>query len=280
MGRMKTEDWVTGNISLSIGGRPFDMQMTVPAKPVKPHRMLPIFQKLTNSFVDLSVQDAEENGEKISCKAGCGACCRQPVPLSEVEVYNIAELVETMPAEKRDRVKRRFSEAVSHFREAGWFEKMGKCAEMARTQPQDTVTPELQKIVMEYFREGVPCPFLVDESCSIHEERPLACREYLVTSPAENCSAPSAENVKKVPLLMEPSKAMKSVGTTGKFYHLGIIPLILALELADDVPEHFVEKTGEQWVADFFGVLTGSKLPEQGTEKKPGKAKKRRKKAR
>lgn len=277
---MNAEDWVTGNITLSIGGTPFDMQLTVPANPVKPHRMLPIFQKMTDSFVDLSVQAAEENGEKVSCKAGCGACCRQPVPLSEAEVYQIKDVLDAMPDDRREIIKQRFAEAVSHFREIGWFDKMSRCVAMARTHSKDAVAEELQEIVAEYFREGISCPFLMDESCSIHEDRPLSCREYLVTSPAENCSAPSAKTIRKVPLLMEPSKAMKSVGTTGSFYKMGLIPLILAPALASEVPEHFVEKKGEQWVADFFGFLTGSEDPRKGLPKNQGKTKKRQKKGR
>ena len=44
----------------------------------------------------------------------------------------------------------------------------------------------------------MPCPFLEDESCSIHPERPLVCREYLVTSPAELCAGPKQEGVTPV----------------------------------------------------------------------------------
>ena len=61
--------------------------MTVPAKPVKPMRMLPIFQAMASSFVDTSIEEIEAQGKKISCKAGCGACCRQAVPLAEIEAY-------------------------------------------------------------------------------------------------------------------------------------------------------------------------------------------------
>ena len=35
----------------------------------------------------------------------------------------------------------------------------------------------------EYFQLGIPCPFLEEESCSIYHDRPITCREYLVTSP-------------------------------------------------------------------------------------------------
>jgi len=53
---------------------------------------------------------------------------------------------------------------------------------------------------VEYFKLGLPCPFLEHESCSIHENRPASCREYLVTSPSANCSAPTAENIQMVEL--------------------------------------------------------------------------------
>ena len=42
------------------------------------------------------------------------------------------------------------------------------------------------------------CPFLEEESCSIHPDRPLVCREYLVTSPAELCAGPTQEGVTPV----------------------------------------------------------------------------------
>ena len=49
---------------------------------------------------------------------------------------------------------------------------------------------ERTELAYEYFKHGIACPFLEDESCSIHPDRPMACREYLVSSPAENCRAP------------------------------------------------------------------------------------------
>ena len=51
-----------------------------------------------------------------------------------------------------------------------------------------------------YFALGIPCPFLEEESCSIHPDRPLVCREYLVTSPAELCAGPTQEGVTPVPV--------------------------------------------------------------------------------
>ena len=180
-------EWVSGQITLSMNGAQIEMEMTVPAKPVKPMRMLPIFQAMASSFVDTSIEEVEAQGKKISCKAGCGACCRQAVPLAEIEAYRIAELVENMEEPRRSEIKQKFAEACRHFHETKWFERMDEYAKLSHE--------ERQTVVLEYFYDGIPCPFLENESCSIHAVRPLACREYLVTSPAENCAKPSAETV-------------------------------------------------------------------------------------
>ena len=107
-------------------------------------------------------------------------------------------------------------------------------------------------------------PVLENESCSIHQARPLACREYLVTSPSEYCSNPSAATVNKIDLLIKPSRTLRQLARTQKFAELGFLPLIRALELAEKFPENFVEKTGERWMADFFQNLTRSEIPQQG----------------
>ena len=261
---MDTTDWVTGEVVLSIDGAPLKMQMTVPATPVKPHRMLPVFQKMTNSFVEMSAVAAGSSGETISCRMGCAACCRQPVPIAETEIYYIAELVEAMPEPRRSEVKQRFKDAVDHFKSVGWFDRINKVGDLSLTESKETVAAAINNVGMEYFREGVPCPFLDVEAgaCTIHEVRPIACREYLVTSPAAYCSDPSAESIRKVELVMKPSHTLRYVGSTGTF--TGFIPLIRALEFADRFPEKFEERTGERWAADFFGKLTHQHIPKAG----------------
>jgi Fe-S-cluster containining protein len=264
---MEMNEWVTGDVVLSIGGEPLKMQMTVPAGPVKPHRMLPVFQKMTNSFVEMSAMAAGARGETVSCRAGCGACCRQPVPIAEIEIYHLAEIVAAMPEPRQSEIRQRFRDAVGHFRAMGWFDRMKAIGDLTLTESEAKITAEMQKAIAEYFLESVACPFLEDESCSIHEDRPIACREYLVTSPAANCATGSGEGVKMVDLVLKPSHTLRYVGATGTF--TGFIPLVLALEFAEKFPERFEEKTGERWAADFFGKLTHQRIPKEGIERGP-----------
>ena len=113
----------------------------------------------------------------------------------------------------------------------------------------------MREIGLAYFRLGVPCPFLEDESCSIHPERPLACREYLVTSPASNCASPSADNIEMVPLAGKPSAAVMAVdrsSTPG-----GWVPLVLALDWAGDHPAAAQSRPAQDVVKDVFTRLAG-----------------------
>src|SRR5436305_2819221 len=89
-----------------------------------------------------------------------------------------------------------------------------------------------------YFNLGIDCPFLEDESCSIHPDRPLSCREYLVTSPAEHCTAPTRDTIRRVPT---PGFAMTAFAILDGPPPVGKgcrwVPLVLALEWAEANPE-------------------------------------------
>ena len=262
---METDSWVTGNIVLRISGEPVEMEMTVPAFPVKPHRMLPVFQQMSSAVVDACVAAVEAEGKAISCKAGCGACCRQAVPISEIEAYQLAELVEEMPEPRRAAVKTRFADALAHFREIKWFDELIDLKDMASAGDPNFSPADYDRVVTGYMHEDISCPFLDDESCSIHPERPLVCREYLVTSPAENCNAPTAESIEKVPVFMRPSKAILNIGRTKNMDGISSLMLIEALDFVERNPESFVEKTGPDWTGDFFRELSKKNIPAPST---------------
>lgn len=249
-------EWVSGQITLSIGGTKFEMEMSVPANPVKPMRMLPIFQGMTSSFIEAGVSEVEAQGDSISCRAGCGACCTQAVPLAEIEAYQIAELVENMDEPRRSEIKQKFETACQHFHEIKWFERIDNYAELS---PEDR-----SNLIMEYFSANIPCPFLENNSCSIHRSRPLACREYLVTSPAENCAAPTPETIRTVNMTIKPSRVLREMERSENLRNLSFVPMIRALEWAAEFPDKMPEKTGAEWVKDFVNGLSKGKLETKG----------------
>lgn len=225
------EEYGLAQFKLRIGEATLDAQVALPKCVVKTTTLLPIFQGLTDTVVGATVRSLNEEGVEISCKAGCGACCRQIVPISEHEARRIAEVVEAMPEERQAQVRQRFHNAMTAFRDLGLLERMMRMGQMEDRK-------ERVDLGLEYFHAGVPCPFLENESCGIYEDRPLRCREYLVTSPPENCASPEPETVKGVPMPLIPSKALYNFGPGDGRQRRVVIPLIAALD--------WVERAGEE----------------------------------
>ena len=243
----------TATIDFTVSGQPIHTEITIPNRPVRPVQMLPIFNRFADIVVDLAIESAQAEGKAISCKAGCGACCRQLVPLSETEARHIDQVIHNLPEERRAIVQSRFVQAREGLARSGLLERL--------RSPRDIDGDQLIPFGLEYFHEGIPCPFLEDESCSIHAERPISCREYLVTSPAEHCAKPKAGAVHCVPLGATVSKAVKSLGGKPCGRILPWVPLILADEWAESHEEEavrpapellrrFLECLGEQRTTD------------------------------
>ena len=152
--------------------------ITVPSGTVAAAEIVPALQGLVNAVVETA-----ERGKAISCRKGCGACCRQLVPVSRTEGERLLQVIDALPAERRETLLARFAAAERAIAAAGLKDRHGRSD---------------RELSTAYFAMGVPCPFLEDESCSIHPERPLVCREYLVTSPAELCAGPRQEGVTPV----------------------------------------------------------------------------------
>ncbi|HEY0461518.1 MAG TPA: YkgJ family cysteine cluster protein [Pyrinomonadaceae bacterium] len=251
---MEKKDLITGNVKITIGGRPLTIELTVPVNPVKSRRMLPVFQGMSDLFAEIGEKEVSTDGKKISCQKGCAACCRQLIPLAEIETHHVAELVKSMPEPQRAEIKKRFKAAWQHFTEIGWVDRLDASGVASHE--------ERQSIAVEYFHENVACPFLEDEACLIHENRPLACREYLVTSPAEYCFALNGKKIKMVSLPAKPSETVRQITNSENLNRIvNFVPLVLALEWATRFPDCSPENTGEQWMAKFFTSLTKSEIP-------------------
>jgi Fe-S-cluster containining protein len=220
----------------------FHVAVELPIAPVRPRRLLPLFQGVANMIVDASVADVKANGEEVSCKAGCGACCRQIVPVSGAEARQLDALVAAMPEPRRSEVRARFAAALSRLEAEGLLET----ARNANSLPDGADIAFARR----YMALGIPCPFLEDESCSIHPERPAICREYLVTSPAEHCADASPDRVRPVPMRARLSRAMVALEA-----HRGqpvLLPMVTALEWTKN---HASKEPSARPAKEWIGVV-------------------------
>ena len=89
------------------------------------------------------IRRAQAQGKTLACARGCAACCRahRDIPVYPLELVGLSWYVtEKLQGPVRQRLKQQ----------------------------------------LRVHAKGEPCPFLVDEVCSVHPLRPLACRQFNV----------------------------------------------------------------------------------------------------
>jgi Fe-S-cluster containining protein len=239
---------VTADMELAGPGWTLKTKMTVPAGLTRLIELLPLANSLANAVVDVAVNAVKERGEAISCKKGCGACCRQLVPISEAEARRVRDVVNEMPEPRRTQVRARFAEARRRFAEAGLLAKL--------EQREGWKKEDFQAVGLEYFLQKVACPFLEEESCSIYMDRPVTCREYLVTSPAEHCAKPTLETIRCVQLPLKVQHALTRfdpVPATARYVRW--VPLALAPDWADAHPDASIPRPGPELLRELFDLL-------------------------
>lgn len=247
-------DSVAIQFELRVGGRPLRATVEVPAGPTRPRALLPVLKELTERIVDLGVEAARAEGKTISCQKGCGACCRQLVPISEAEAHHISRLVAALPVARRGVLRGRFTAA----RQA--LARDGLIGPLTQAMAGRSEAP-LRPLGERYFQLGVPCPFLEDGACSIHPDRPLACREYLVTSPASECASPTPERVAVVPLAAKVSSAAAALDGPGPAGRRRWVALTLALDWAERHEEPAPRRTGAELLRELVDRMTPAALP-------------------
>ncbi|HJQ56950.1 MAG TPA: YkgJ family cysteine cluster protein [Vineibacter sp.] len=240
-----------------VGDKELPLEFSLPAQPVEPQAILPALRQLVNDVVAASVEELENHGRHVTCKAGCGACCRQVVPIADFEAHAIAALIENMPEERRNHVRERFADAERR---------------LAAARPPDEMIAAINgddryDFAVEYFKIGVACPFLEDESCSIYTDRPLICREYLVYTPVERCAKVGEPGIGVVPI-NRASKALYRLSTMHNTQAELRVPLSLVPYWTARNPARFPMTNGAEWVMRFVAAMAQADAEEARAEQR------------
>lgn len=217
-----------------------DIAVTTPAGPVSATvelpdgfvpvtAIVPLLRRLGEQAQALEKQRVVAAGEKISCARGCAACCRMLVPVSPPEAFALRDLVAALPEARRQTIQRALEATTGRLEQAGLLPQLRQIAETDRPLADESLEP----INRAYYSLKLPCPFLEQEACSIYEDRPSACRELLVTSPAEWCADMVTKPVRAVPVPLRVSTILGLLWSDLTGGPPRLIPLPLALEWAD-----------------------------------------------
>jgi Fe-S-cluster containining protein len=250
------QETVSVQFAVGINEGKFTATAVVPAGQTNLTQILPVLQSLDDSFIGGVTAQLSEAGFSVSCKAGCGACCRQMVPISIFEAEALGAWIRSLPEARQKELAGRFHQALLSFAAAGLIDRMVNQDWLAETETA-------RKLALDYFYQHVPCPFLEDESCSIHPIRPLVCREYLVSSPPEFCEDPAGLKVVPARLPLNFSRILNSIGAEIERDSRGWIPLVFLFAWMESGarPGEAVAGVGPQVLYEFVKRMDLARSP-------------------
>jgi Fe-S-cluster containining protein len=244
---------ITINIETPDGKLP-TAKVRIPNIPMRLADLVPPMQQLCNGIVELANKKELATGSIISCKKGCGVCCCQLVPLSAPEAFFLYSYIKSLPDEKRKAIEEKFSEIRKAMDSAGIMERLNNIED----------TNEHRVLAWDYFRLGMSCPFLEDDSCGIHQIRPFACREYNVTSPSELCADPFHNAIKKIRISRNMTDATAYLTAELCAIKPTLIPMTLLLEWVEENKTFGRMTWAGIWLFErMLEFATGDKLEEK-----------------
>ena len=217
------------HISVNTPAGVVKMPVEVPSGFVPITSIVPVMRQVGEEALALERARALEAGETVSCRMGCAACCRPLVPLSPPEAFALRDTVRALPALERQRIEAKFEAARVRLEQAGLWSRLNDIAEAQRQLTDEDV----EQTNRSYYALRMPCPFLENEACSIYQDRPAACRELVVVSPAELCQDIVRNPVRPLPVPVRISTVLgmlwgELVGGPAR-----LIPLPVALAWAE-----------------------------------------------
>jgi Fe-S-cluster containining protein len=190
--------------------------------------IVPLMRSFGEQSQRLEERQAADRGESVSCRQGCAACCRMLVPLSVPEVFTLQAAFERLPMEVQARLRVRLDAAQARLRESGLWDDL-ECLSESSVPPTDE---NLEPLNHAYYALRLPCPFLEEDQCSIYEDRPSACRELLVTSPAKLCEDLTDPRIRPLPLSLRIGTALSLLWADLTGTAARLVPLPVALDWA------------------------------------------------
>jgi len=217
------------DIALNTPAGQLTTSVEVPTGFVAVTAIVPLMRRLGEEAQALEEARSIESGKTLSCHRGCAACCRMMVPLSAPEAFALREFVRLLPNERRQRIGERLAKTKALLLSHGLWHRLLELSET--THPPDDEA--LESINRDYYALRAPCPFLEEEVCSIYEERPAACRELLVTTPAEWCQDLVKNPVEQIQVPVRISPVLGLLWGELTKTPARLIPLPIALDWAE-----------------------------------------------
>ncbi len=145
-------------------------------------------QRIIDEILTEQNKFASQQGQIVSCQKGCAFCCGQLIQASlgecELIVYYLYN---------HEWILNAFIKAFPLWLERAQQQPvLNKIEEAQRNRLAGKMSEEnmhqLGKELHSYWELQIPCPFLINNICTIYEVRPWACTSVISVSPSEWCN--------------------------------------------------------------------------------------------
>jgi Fe-S-cluster containining protein len=189
-------DMETFTLELDILGKPACFHINVENVQARLSDMVPLARAFSTKMAIATLERLRESGKSVPCCKGCSACCSYLVPLSVPETFRLVEELATMPPEKGRTLLRSSLDTAKTILE-----------QMPRDLTEDESASKDNGIRSDqlgawYAGLGLRCPFLSDNLCVTYDQRPIACREHIVTGSETSCNVEGTDepDIVKMPV--------------------------------------------------------------------------------
>jgi len=154
--RKNLDDKKVFDLKLDVYDNKLDFQIAASAKCVKLSAIVPTARTIASQVACAVLKNFRNQNHDVPCCQRCAPLCHELVKLSVPEVFCLAEEITKMPDYQKNIVLKSHIEG-----------------------PEKTLnqTKEISANL------NLPCPFLVDDTCTIYSKRPIACRQKIAIAP-------------------------------------------------------------------------------------------------
>jgi Fe-S-cluster containining protein len=183
------EDSEVIGLDLDISGTPLKFHLIAGGQ-ARLSDIVPAARAICDKITDTTIEQMHLSGKQVPCHKGCHACCSYLVPLSAPEVFRFRQDVFPKAKYSPDTMLRTYLLTARRL--------------VSHRPPRDTFRnpDDLSALSHWYASLNLTCPFLYSRQCAIYHQRPLACREHLITGSARGCR----DNSKKTQTIELPAQ--------------------------------------------------------------------------
>lgn len=239
-------------LKLNIFGKLLHIYIGAEDKLAKLSDIVPLARFLSTKIISTIKQHVNNNGDTIACHSNCSHCCRYLVPLTIPEAMCLTEEVRARP-----QWERRFVEESYLLTARCILGLTPKCSLKKFAHIHLETGSRLKDLSDWYGQINLPCPFLLNNLCTIYKQRPIACREHLVISSPSDCKGHSTNHPQLVQMPISILNALACLTSELEQATNKAIILPFALIWCLDNPEYFKHTWPASYlVRRFINILT------------------------